>query len=107
VIHFAEEALADLEQIFNVNFDRDPITTLHHVDKIRTAIIVLEQHPEIGRPIRSRSKRGDIQPRPMLRELIVSHGNTGYVGLYEYSPVEKLIRVVAVRPQREAGYRGR
>jgi len=107
VIFFAEEALGDLEQIFNFNFECDPETALDHIDKIRTAILVLEQHPEIGRPIRSWRRPSGIQPRPMLRELVISHGKTGYIALYDYSPVEKLIRVVAVRHQREAGYRGR
>ncbi|HUG78141.1 MAG TPA: hypothetical protein VML57_11705 [Burkholderiales bacterium] len=41
-----------------------------------------------------------------MRELIISHGKTGYVALYEYSPLAKLIRVAAIRHQQEAGYRG-
>lgn len=98
MIVFAEEALADLERIFEFNFERDPATALDHVAKVRSAVLILEDHPEIGRPAGKGSS---------LRELIISHGKSGYLALYEYSPAEQLIRILAVRHQREAGYRGR
>ena len=98
MIVFDIEALDDLERIFEFNFERDPATALEHVDKVRSAVMILDAHPHIGRPL----SRGST-----LRELVISHGKSGYVALYEYSPVEQLIRVVAVRHQREAGYRSR
>ena len=98
MIFFDLEALDDLERIFEFNFERDPATALEHIDKVRSAVLILDAHPEIGRP----AGRGS-----SLRELIISHGKTGYVALYEYSPGERLVRIVAVRHQREAGYRGR
>ena len=97
MIIFAEEALADLERIFEFTFERDPATALEHIGKIRSAVTVLDEHPEIGRT----AGRGSV-----LRELVISHGKSGYVALYEYSPAESLVRVVGVRHQREAGYRG-
>jgi hypothetical protein len=42
-----------------------------------------------------------------LRELVISHGESGYIALYEHAPAEDLVRVVAIRHQREAGYRDR
>jgi addiction module RelE/StbE family toxin len=98
VIVFDIEALDDLERIFEFNFERDPGTALEHIDKVRSAVLILDAHPEIGRPAGHGSS---------LRELIISHGKTGYIALYEYSPVERLVRIVAIRHQREAGYRGR
>jgi plasmid stabilization system protein ParE len=98
VIIFDVEALDDLERICEFNFARDPATALEHIEGIRSAVLVLEAHPEIGRPAGVSAS---------LRELIISHGRTGYVALYEYSPVDKLVRILAVRHQREAGYRGR
>jgi plasmid stabilization system protein ParE len=95
VIVFAGEALADLERIFEFNFARDPATALDHIGKVRSAVLVLETHPEIGRPV----------PGSTLRELVISYGKSGYVALYEYSPGEHLLRVAAIRHQREAGYR--
>ena len=92
----APEALADVERMLEFNLQRDPATSLGHLDKIRSAVRILQQHPKIGRPI----GRGSL-----LRELVISHGNSGYIALYEYSPADELIRVAAVRHQREAGYR--
>jgi hypothetical protein len=44
-------------------------------------------------------------PGSTLRELVISYGKSGYVALYEYSAGEGLLRVAAIRHQREAGYR--
>jgi len=96
VIVFAEEALADLERIFDFTFARDGAEALQHIDRIRGAVMILEDHPEIGRPT---------EPGSNLRELVMSHGRSGYVALYEHSVAEKLIRIAAIRHQREAGYR--
>lgn len=97
MIVFAEEALADLERIVEFNFERDPATALDHIARIRGAVLILDEHPEIGRPAEGRSPQ---------RELIISRGRTGYVALHHYSPIEHLVRVLAIRHQREAGYRG-
>ena len=96
VIVFAPEALVDMERILEFNLQRDPATALEHLDKIRSAVLILQQHPKIGRPIGRGSR---------LRELVISHGNSGYIALYEYSLADELIPVAAVRHQLEAGYR--
>ena len=88
VIVFAPDALADMEHILEFNLRRDRATALEHLDKIRSAVIILQQHPKIGRPIGRGSR---------LRELVISHGHSGYIALYEYSPADELIRVAAVR----------
>ena len=96
MIVFAVEALEDLERIFDFNFERDPATALQHIQRIRDAILILDAHPEIGR------KTGS---GPSLRELVISHGNSGYIALYEHAAAAAMIRVAAIRHQREAGYR--
>ncbi len=96
VIVFAPEVLEDLERILEFNLQRDSATALGHLDQIRSAVLILEQHPKIGRLIGRGSR---------LRELVISHGSSGYIALYEYSLADELIRVVAVRHQRQAGYR--
>ena len=95
MIVFDEEALADLERIFEFNFERDPATALEHVRRIREGVSILGKHPEIGRTV----------PGSSQRELVMSYGRSGYVALYEFSPAAGLVRVTAVRHQREAGYR--
>ena len=98
MIVFDTGALDDLERIFEFNVQQDPATAPEHLDAVRSAISILDAHPEIGRPAAGPST---------LRELVISHGRTGYIALYEYSPLEKLVRVVAIRHQREVGYRSR
>lgn len=95
MIIFSDGALADLEKIFDFNAARDSATALDHLDKIQSAVTVLEAHPEIGRRVAAGSS---------LRELVISRGQAGYIALYEYSPAANRIRILAVRHQREAGY---
>ena len=61
-------------------------------DLILEAMSVLERHPLIGREV------GD-----GYRELIISRGRTGYVALYRFLEARNLVRVVALRHQRELG----
>ena len=98
MIVFAEEAFDDLERIFDFNYERDPATASAQIETVRSAIHILDAHPKIGRPTR---------PGSTLRELVISHGESGYIALYEHAPAEGLIRIVAIRHQREAGYRDR
>lgn len=98
MIVFDTGALDDLERIFEFDAQRDPAVALDHVEVVRSAVAILDAHPEIGQP----AGRGTT-----LRELVISHGKTGYIALYEYSPIEKLVRVVVIRHQREVGYRSR
>jgi plasmid stabilization system protein ParE len=53
----------------------------------------LDRHPNIGRP-----RRGD------LRELVISHGRTGYVALYRLTRQGGQVEILALRHQREAGF---
>lgn len=64
------------------------------VERIADAVEVLGRHPLIGR-IAEHS----------LRELVISRGKTGYIALYDYDADADLIVVLALRAQREAGYR--
>lgn len=98
MIVLADEALADLERILEFNLEREPDTAIEHIELIRSAVLILDVHPELGRLV-----AGPFS----LRELVISRGKSGYVALYEYDEANELIRVVAVRHQREAGYRSR
>lgn len=96
MILFADEALDDLEHIFSFNLDFDRQWVTRQIGVIRRAVMILEEHPRIGRPV-----SGEV------RELIISFGKAGYIALYQYDEVDHLVRILAVRHQREAGYRGR
>lgn len=64
------------------------------VGDLISAISVLEGSPSIGRPL----IRG-------LRELVIGRGARGYVALYRFVPELDTVFVLAVRSQREAGYK--
>jgi plasmid stabilization system protein ParE len=96
VILLAPEALDDLERIFNFVAEQDEALAIADLSRIREAIQILEHHPVIGQLAR---------PSGTLRGLVISRGRSGYVALYEYSPAEDLVRVVAIRHQREVGFR--
>lgn len=93
-IAFSARAVGDLERIFEFLATENPALALETVSAIRSGIQVLADHPLIGRPA-TRQRR----------ELILSRGRTGYVALYRYATELDKILILAVRHQREAGYR--
>jgi plasmid stabilization system protein ParE len=60
---------------------------------IQSAVSALAAHPLIGRRIHGE-----------LRELVISFGKSGYVALYRFLPHFDVVRVLAIRQQRELGY---
>jgi plasmid stabilization system protein ParE len=64
------------------------------VNAIRSAVENLAAHPLIGRRV-----EGEI------RELVVSYGQTGYIALYRFVVPLDEVRVLALRHQREIGFR--
>ena len=91
---YAQEALADLERIVDFVLEAAPKSAQAALHQIRRAVIILESHPSIGRRVEKR-----------LRELVISYGASGYVGLYRYDPVADAVLILRIRHQREAGYR--
>jgi hypothetical protein len=39
------------------------------------------------------------------RELVISHGASGYLALYRHDAAPGVVRILRLRHQREAGYR--
>ncbi len=60
---------------------------------IQSAVSTLVAHPLIGRRI-----EGEI------RELVISFGKSGYLALYRFIPHLAVVRVLAIRQQRELDY---
>ena len=90
---YSENALCNLERAFEFLAQHDPNVATEAAVAIRDGIEILRDHPFIGRRI-----EGEI------RELVISFGRTGYVALYRYIPVHDLVRILAIRHQREIGY---
>lgn len=72
----------------------EPAAALETVDLVAEAVQILGNHPLIGRPV----EHG-------LRELVISRGKSGYLALYSYEREHDTVLVLAIRHQREAGYR--
>ena len=64
------------------------------IREIIEALNVLEHNPMIGRPVHNDK-----------RELVIGRRSHGYVALYRYLAEVDTVFVLAVRSQREAGYK--
>jgi len=88
------EAADDLDRLVEFLLEDWPLAATATVDMVVDALQILAQHPEIGRPV----AHG-------LRELVISRGKSGYLALYDYDEQHDLVIMLALRHQREAGYR--
>lgn len=95
-VELAAGVADDFERILEHLSDHEAEDPAARIGEIIDAIDVLGTSPLIGRPA-----AGD------LRELIIGRRSRGYVALYRYVPELDAVFVLAVRHQREAGYRGR
>jgi plasmid stabilization system protein ParE len=93
-VRLSSRAVAHLEHIFEFAAGSDPARAQDTVKYAREAIMILENHPLIG--------RAACDGR---RELTISRGRTAYVALYRWRPAEDTVLVLAIRSAREAGYR--
>jgi plasmid stabilization system protein ParE len=93
-VEIAPEVGEDFDRIFDhlalYGVDQAPA----RIGEIIQAFNVLETNPLIGRPA----------GRDM-RELIIGRGSRGYVALYRYVAEIDTVFVLAVRSQREAGFK--
>jgi plasmid stabilization system protein ParE len=91
---YAAEAFDDLDRIIDFLLDSSPDAADGALKQIRAAVSVLASHAQIGR-------RVDLHHR----ELVISHGVTGYLALYRYDARPDVVRILRIRHQRESGYR--
>lgn len=94
-IELAPEVLRDFDRFLDhlAQFDED---VPGRIAEILEAIRVLRHSPEIGRKV----KAG-------MRELVIGRGSHGYVALYRFVAEVDVAFVLAIRAQREAGYKAR
>lgn len=92
---YSDVALSDLERLAEFLLESDALAAAQTVDLIGEAVQVLRNHPLIGRTVKG-----------TLRELVISRGRSGYVVLYRFDAEGDVVRLLAIRHQREAGYSG-
>lgn len=90
---YTRNALANLERAFAFLAERDSGAARDVAASIRNAVSILSDHPLVGRRV-----EGEI------RELVISYGKNGYIALYRFLPEHHLIRILAIRHQRELDY---
>lgn len=95
-IELAPEVLEDFDRFLNhmARFDIPDISA--RIQEIVEALQVLAHSPLIGRPVRDGR-----------RELVIGRDTRGYVAQYRYVPGIDTVFVLAIRSQREKGYRRR
>jgi plasmid stabilization system protein ParE len=90
---YSRRPLDHIERAFQFLRDKNPSAASAAVTAIQSAVDNLAAHPLVGRRI-----EGD------LRELIISHGHSGYVALYRFVISSDEVRILAIRHQREVGF---
>ncbi len=93
-IEIAPEVGDDFDRIFDHLAQHDLEHAAARIGEIIQALNVLETNPFIGRPTAKNT-----------RELIIGRGSRGYVALYRYVAELDTVFVLAVRSQKEAGYK--
>ena len=93
-IELAAQLTDDFDRILEHLMQYEVAEAAVRIDEIIQAINVLETNPLLGRPARND-----------MRELIIGRQSRGFVALYRYVPEVDTVFVLAIRSQREAGYR--
>lgn len=93
-IELAPEVLDDFDRFIDHLTHFEASDALGRLNQILDAIEVLRHNPLIGRPV----------PDGM-RELIIGRASRGYVALYRYVPDVDTAFILAMRAQRESGYK--
>ena len=94
-IELAPEVFDDFDRFFEHIAQFDPGAAPQRIGEILEAVQILTHSPLIGRPV----KNGK-------RELVIGPATRGCVALYRYVAAIDTVFALAVRAQREDGYRG-
>ena len=92
---YTPAARDDLKRLYDFLLDHDIIAAQHALTAIVKGVDLLRQFPFACRKVDSGN--------PLLRELLVSFGASGYVLVYEIDD-EHTVTILAVRHQREDDY---
>ena len=93
-VELAPEVLDDFERFRNHTARFEIADAPARIAEIVQAIDILTHSPLIGRPVRGGK-----------REVVIGRNARGYVALYRYAARIDTAFVLAIRSQREAGYK--
>lgn len=95
-VEAAPQVSDDFDRILDHLAQHDVESAPARIRELIQAFNVLETNPLIGRPAPGNK-----------RELVIGRRSRGYVALYRYVPEIDTVFILAVRSQREAGYKRR
>jgi len=93
-IELAPEVLDDFERFFDHLAKFGVPDERVYLDEILRAVDVLAHSPLIGRPVEDAK-----------RELVIGRQGGGYIALYRYLHDIDTVFILAIRSQRESGYK--
>jgi len=93
-IELAPEVGDDFDRIIDHLLEHEVTEATDRIGEIVGALSILEGNPLIGRPT-----TGD------LRELVIGQRSKGYVALYKFVAEIDTVFILAIRAQKEAGYK--
>lgn len=93
-IELAPEVFDDFDRFFEYIIQYDPDSAPERIGEILEAIQILTHSPQIGRSVKGGK-----------RELVIGRASRGYVALYQYVAQIDTAFVLAVRSQREVGFK--
>ena len=93
-IELALEVIDDFDRFFDHLAQFEAGVTPERIGEILDTLQILSHSPLIGRKVKGGK-----------RELVIGQGSRGYVALYRFLPVIDTVFVLAIRSQRESGYR--
>ena len=93
-IELAPEVFDDFDRFFDHIAQFDPGSAPERIGAIIDAIQILRHSPQMGRPVQGGK-----------RELVIGRAARGYVALYHYLEAIDTVFVLAVRSQREVGFK--
>jgi plasmid stabilization system protein ParE len=88
-------AVTHVQRLHRFLVDKDADAARRAIKAIRAGVKVLARQPGTGRPL------DDLGPE--FREWLIDFGDSGYVVLYRVDAQE--VSLLAIRHQKEAGYR--
>jgi plasmid stabilization system protein ParE len=92
---WSPEALQDVHRVYRFLAEKNGNAAIRATAAIRNGVKPIGRYPEIGRPIEGMPTE--------FREWLIAFGDSGYAVMYRFDGKEVVL--LAVRHQREAGYR--
>ncbi|MEI7538003.1 MAG: type II toxin-antitoxin system RelE/ParE family toxin [Comamonadaceae bacterium] len=93
-IELAPEVFDDFDRFFDYIAQFDVDSAPERIEEILQAVQILATSPLIGRPVKGGK-----------RELVIGRASRGYIALYRYAASIDTVIVLAMRSQRELGYK--